>query len=266
VEKLESVAVIPGGTRGIGRACARALARRGDLVVIAARTYSDLENIVGIIRDEGGRAHAIRTDLSHQAEVEALFQEVDKRFGGARWLVNCAAVVGPLRPLIWVDPRDWSQTLAINLTGAYLCCRYAAPGMMRRGGAGIVNITSGLAQRVLIPFGAYSVSKAGVDILTRYLAVELGPWGIRVNAISPGVVDTSMQEEIRSKDPREIGVEIHRHFVELKERGQLRPPDEVAHLVLYLTSPASAHLNGKIGGLADYAAMGWPRPPETPRV
>lgn len=265
MEGLESVAVVTGGTRGIGRACVRALARRGDTVVIAARTYRDLENMVRIIRDEGGRAHAIRTDLSCQADVEALFREVDERFRGASWLVNCAAVVGPLQPLIRVDPGDWSQTLAINLTGTYLCCRYAAPGMIRRGGGGIVNITSGLAQRVLTPFGAYSVSKAGVDILTRYLAQELGPLGIRVNAISPGVVDTSMQEEIRSKDPREIGVEIHRHFVELKERGQLRPPEEVAHLVLYLTSPASAHLNGQIGRLADYAAMGWQPRPETPR-
>jgi len=262
MDKQKSVAVITGATRGIGRACAIALARRGDAVVIAARTPEDLEHTVMLIRAEGGHVHAVQTDISRQAEVKALFQEVDERFGGASWLVNSAAVIGPLQHLTLTTPDDWEQTLAINLTGTYLCCRYAVPGMLCRGGGGIVNITSGLAQRVIIPFGAYSVSKAGVDILTRYLAEELGTSGIRVNAISPGVVDTSMQEEIRSKDPREIGMETHRHFMEYKERGKLRHPEEIAHLVAFLTSPASAHLNGQIGGLADYAEMGW-RPPPT---
>ncbi len=263
MEDQESVAVVTGGTRGIGRACALALAHRADIVVIAARTQKDLENIVGRIQEQGGRAHAIRTDLSCASDVIALFQEVDEQFGGVRWLVNCAAVLGPMKPLIRVDLEDWNQTLAINLTGTYLCCRYAVPGMIRRGGGAIVNITSGLALRVLTPLGVYSVSKAGVDILTRYLAEELGPSGIRVNAVSPGVVDTSMQEEIRAKDPLQIGEEIHRHFVQLKEKGQLRPPEEVAQLVLFLTSPASNHLNGQIGRLADYTTMGWSAPLET---
>ncbi|MBW2148182.1 MAG: SDR family oxidoreductase [Deltaproteobacteria bacterium] len=264
MENQESVAVVAGGTRGIGRACALALARRGDKVVIAARTQENLENIVRRIQEEGGRAHAIRADLSLPSDVMALFREVDERFGGVRWLVNCAAALGPLKPLIGVDPEEWNQTMAINLTGTYLCCRYAAPGMIRRGGGSIVNVTSGLALRVLSPFGVYSVSKAGVNILTRYLAEELGPSGIRVNAISPGVVDTSMQEEIRTKDPLEIGEEVHRRFVNLKESGQLRPPDDVAQLVLFLTSAESNHLNGQIGRLSDYVAMGWQAPPEIP--
>jgi NAD(P)-dependent dehydrogenase (short-subunit alcohol dehydrogenase family) len=260
MEDHENVAVITGGSRGIGRACAMALASRGDTVVIAARTHKDLEDIAGIIRAKGQRSHAVRTDLSRHSDVEALFHEVDERFGGARWLVNCAAVIGPMQPLTRVAPEDWSKTLAVNLTGTYLCCHYAVPGMIKRGGGAIVNITSGLARRVLSPFGAYSVSKAGVDILTRYLAEEIAPYGIRVNAISPGVVDTSMQQEIRAKDPGEIGFEVHRRFIEMKERGELRPPEEVAHLVAFLTSSASAHLNGQIGRLADYAAMGWQPP------
>ena len=256
------VTVITGGSKGIGRACALALARRGDTVVIAARGRDDLDATAELICSEGGSVQAMQVDISIAAQVQALFEKIDQLFGGLRWLVNCAAVLGPLRPLTEVSIEAWSQTLAINLTGTYLCCGYAARAMARLGGGAIVNFTSGLARSVLTPFGAYSVSKAGVDILTRYLAAEMASLGIRVNAVSPGLIDTPMQAHIRSKDPALIGEEVHQRFVRFKEEGQLKSPDDVAQLVAFLTSPASSHINGKIGGPSDYAALGWLRAAE----
>ena len=129
--------------------------------------------------------------------------------------------------------------------------------MVRRGCGKIINIASGLGQMPFPRFCAYAVSKAGLIQLTRSLSEKLKPHNIQVNAIDPGVMDTAMQEQIRSMGPEPLGQSLHRHFVAYKEENNLRDPDSVAPLTVFLASAAADHLTGHFGGLEYYKRFGW---------
>jgi 3-oxoacyl-[acyl-carrier protein] reductase len=180
-----------------------------------------------------------------------------ERFSGVDVLVNNAAVIGPSRFLEDADFEAWEKTIDINLNGAFFCARAVVPAMARQGGGKIISISSGLGQMPFPRFCAYSVSKAGIIQLTRSLSEELKGMNIQVNAIDPGVMDTSMQEQIRALGPSVLGRSIHEHFVEYKETGHLKDPAEVAALAVFLASDEADHLNGYNGTLSDYAALGW---------
>jgi NAD(P)-dependent dehydrogenase (short-subunit alcohol dehydrogenase family) len=211
------LAVVTGASRGIGAATAQALASAGARVALAARDRPALEGVAQEIRDRGGEASTVPTDVAEPADVEALFAAVG-RSGPVAALV-CAAAVLTSAPFEETTPEAWQRTLAVNLTGSFLCCR-AAFAAMRDGGAGrIVNIASlsGVYATEKFPgLAAYNVSKYGVIGLTEAIAVEGKPHGISAICLSPGAVDTQM---LRAANP--------------ELRAGLRPAD-VAQLIVAL--------------------------------
>jgi NAD(P)-dependent dehydrogenase (short-subunit alcohol dehydrogenase family) len=211
------LALVTGASRGIGAASAAALAGAGARVLLAARDGEAIEGVAQAIRDNGGDARAVPTDVSRPEDVEALFA-VAEDWGSVSALV-CAAAVLASAPFEQTTSEIWEHTLAVNLTGAFLCCR-AAFGAMRAAGEGrIVNIASlsGVYATEKFPgLAAYNVSKYGVIGLTEAIAVEGKPLGISAICLSPGAVDTQM---LRQANP------------------ELRPgltPDDVAQLIVTL--------------------------------
>ena len=187
------VAVVTGASRGIGRATAEAMAQAGAHVVIAARDRAALEKVCGGIREADGEATPVPTDVSRAGDVDALFA-VAERIGRPTALV-CAAGVLTRVPFEETTPETWEETLGVNLTGSFLCCRAAFAAMRRAGEGRIVNIASlsGIyGTEKFAGLAAYNVSKYGVVGLTEALAVEGRAHGITAVCLSPGAVDTAM--------------------------------------------------------------------------
>jgi len=187
------LAVVTGASRGIGAATAEALAAAGARVVLAARDRAALDGVAGRIRDAGGEATAVPTDVGRASDVERLFAEV-QAIGPLAALVCAAAVLTPAR-LTQTTAEIWDETLRVNLTGTFLCCREAIAAMRAGGEGRIVNIASlsGVYATEKFPgLAAYNVSKYGVVGLTEAIAVEGKELGISAICVSPGAVDTEM--------------------------------------------------------------------------
>jgi 3-oxoacyl-[acyl-carrier protein] reductase len=251
------IALITGAGRGLGKATAVAMAKEGVSVAVLSRTKSELEETATLVEKEGGKALVLPVDVSDENAVRAAVERTVSDLGAIHILVNCAAIVGPAAPVHEVDPDDWDRTLAINLNGIRQLCQEAIPHLIEGGGGRIINVTSGLAQIAMPLFGAYSVSKAGVNHMTRIMAEELRGFDIQVNGLDPGIMDTKMQEEIREMGPEVLGKTLHAQFVSFKETGHLRPPEEVARLAIFLVSVHSMGITGEIGGAAEYRDFGY---------
>jgi NAD(P)-dependent dehydrogenase (short-subunit alcohol dehydrogenase family) len=224
------VAVVTGASRGIGAATAEAIAAAGAHVVLAARDREALAGVAGRIRDAGGEATPVPADISHAQEVERLFA-VAAQVGtpGPPAALVCAAAVLESVPFAETTPEIWEETLRVNLTGCFLCCRAAFTAMRRSGEGRIVNIgsLSGVYATEKFPgLAAYNVSKYGVIGLTEAIAVEGRPHGISAICVSPGAVDTEM---LRRANPA--------------LRPGLTPPD-VAKLILALLDSPLAPASG----------------------
>ena len=221
------LAVVTGASRGIGAATAEAIAATGARVVLAARDREALDGVVGRICDAGGEARAVQTDVSSAADVKRLFDAVHA--DGPLAALICAAAVLTSVPFEETTPEIWDETLGVNLTGAFLCCRSAFAAMHAGGGGRIVNIASlsGVYATEKFPgLAAYNVSKFGVIGLTEAIAVEGKPHGISAICVSPGAVDTDM---LRRANP------------------ELRPgltPDQVAALIVALIDSPLAPASG----------------------
>lgn len=215
------VALISGGGRGIGRAIAIAFAGAGAEVCCAARTRSEIEAVAGEIKAAGGQALAVTTDVADLASVQKAVDETAARFGGLDILVINAGVSPQRSEVAESDPAAWSQTIAINLTGAYHCAKAAIPYLKARGGGKIIAIGSGMGRRGAPGSSAYSVSKAGLWMLTRVLGQELRADNISVNELIPGPVNTAMMPASGS-----------RTF----DGEWFKEPEEVVPLALFLAS------------------------------
>ena len=206
------VALITGGGRGIGRAIAIAFAGAGAAVCCAARTRSEIEAAAAEIETAGGQALAVTTDVADLASVQKAVDETAARFGGLDILVINAGVSPKKSEVAESDPVVWSKTVAINLTGAYHCAKAAIPYLKARGGGKIITIGSGMGRRGAPGSSAYSVSKAGLWMLTRLLGQELRADNISVNELIPGPVNTAMMPASGSstfdgewfKEPEEV--------------------------------------------------------------
>ena len=250
----DQVAVVTGGGRGIGRAAAILLARAGAAVCVTARTAEEIERTAQLIRGEGGRALAMPADVSEWAAVERLAAAVGQDLGPVDILVANAGVIDPVGDTWEVRPEDWADNVGVNLTGVFYAIRAFLPTMVARRGGVVILVSSGAARHPVPGWSAYCAAKAGVDHLARTLAAEVDQRDlpIRVHAMVPGVVDTSMQERVRGVSrARFASVDRYRAY---HERGVLRPPEEPGAVIWWLATPMASDLHGQVVNI-DSAAV-----------
>ncbi|HHX63407.1 MAG TPA: SDR family oxidoreductase [Chloroflexi bacterium] len=234
-------ALITGGAGGIGRACAELLARAGARIVIADIDESGAQKVAA---DLGGEA--VRCDLADPTDVQAMGDEVRSLVGHVDILINNTSIFSYKPGIGSISIDEWDQVLDVNLRGAFLVCREFVEGMKARGSGKIVNFSSLAARVGGIEAGMhYSVSKAGLIGLTRTLAKEVGPYGVNVNAIAPGIITTDpVARQIAGRE------ESYTAQIPLRRLGR---PEDVARVVLFLASPLSDYVTGVVldinGGL-----------------
>jgi enoyl-[acyl-carrier protein] reductase III len=234
------IALVTGSSRGIGRAIALRLARGGaDIVVNFFRNRAAAEATAEQIRELGRRAFVVKAHVGDEGKVEALFAAAAEQAGGLDILV-CNAASGFLRPAMEQEIRGWDWTLDINARALLLCAQRAAPLMGARGGGAIVSLSSLGSRRVLPNYVAVGVSKAAVETLTRYLAVELAPQNIVVNAVSGGIIDTDALKHFP-----EGGAAMLEAGQRRTPAGRLVQPDDIAEVVAFLCSPAARMIRGQ---------------------
>jgi NADP-dependent 3-hydroxy acid dehydrogenase YdfG len=195
-------AIVTGAGRGIGRAIARGLAAEGAMVVLAARSRADLAAVAAEIREAGGRALAVPTDVTQDAAVEALVEQAMAPANRVDILVTSAGAAA-FGPLVDTKPADWDAMLALNLRAAIVCCHAVLPAMIRQRSGTIVNLSSIASRRALPGSAVYTASKAGLEAFSRVLAEELRPHGVRVGVLVPGAVDTPIWDAMGSTPPRD---------------------------------------------------------------
>jgi NAD(P)-dependent dehydrogenase (short-subunit alcohol dehydrogenase family) len=241
------VALITGAGRGIGRAIALAYAAAGAKVALAARTTSELEEVVGAIRGAQGTALSLPADLGDRATPRKLVAEVEQGLGPVEILVNNAGVGSSSnpRPVVEFDDDFWDLSLAVNLTAPYLLCKAVLPGMLRRRFGRIITIASINGKIGSLHGAAYAASKHGALGLTRSLALEVAGEGITVNAICPGPVHTLMNDRRIEYDAQRRGLPLKQLEAGLTPLGRRLEPEEIAPLAVYLASDAAAAVTGQ---------------------
>jgi len=245
----DRVAIITGGGRGIGRAIAKRFVSEGASVVLAATGREGLEETAAEVRAAGGRALVQTTDVADEASVARMVAATMKEFGRLDVLVNNAGVSGPTANVVEIERADWDRTLAVNVTGAFLCSKHAVPHMIARRGGRVINITSiaGLIGYALR--SPYAVSKWGMIALTRSLALEVGEHGITVNAIAPGAVRGERVETVIRTRAAKLGKapeDVEREFfIEPTALKRMVGVEDIAATALHLASDDAANITGE---------------------
>lgn len=231
----DKVAIITGASSGIGRATALLFAAEGASLVLNARGSQALDEVVGLVRRKGGIAHAVPGDVALAETHEALVDAAVSRLGGLDITVNNAGAVGPIKPLADVTLPEWQETLAANLTSAFLAARLQIPAMLERGSGALVFVSTFVGTSVGIPgMGAYAASKAGIMGLVKGITADYGSRNIRANALLPGGTDTPMAGDRAQKD---WAAGLHA----LKRIAQ---PEEIAQAALFLAGPMASFVAG----------------------
>ncbi len=235
------VVIITGGGSGIGAATARKMAREGAKVALADVHPGNLTNMENELTKAGFPCLALQVNVAEEDRVKEMVDRTRDFFGGIDMLVNNAGISpkhqGKKQNLWEMSVAEWDQVMAVNIRGAFLCSRFAVPEMIRRGGGAIVNVSSQAAKAgSLITGGHYVISKAGVVGLTKILAREAAEYGIRVNAVAPGRIDTPMIWDV----PPEVNEQVRKN-IPLKRLGK---PEEVAEGILFLLSESSSFITG----------------------
>ncbi len=237
-ELRDRVAVVTGGSEGIGAATARLFARNGARVVINGRTASKAERLAADINADSGRAVAVAGDCAVVADVERLRDATLKAFGTVDIVVACAGGFGKYTPLKDITPEEWDHVMAQNLTSTFLTTRAFLPALLERRSGCIITISSNAGRLVDAPLTApYSVAKAAIVHFTRYAARELAPHGIRVNCVAPGTATTPRVERILTD-------EMRGRILALTPMGRLGTPEDSANAILFLASEGAAYLTG----------------------
>jgi NAD(P)-dependent dehydrogenase (short-subunit alcohol dehydrogenase family) len=246
VKKLQGrVALVTGGGRGIGAAIALAFASEGASLMIASRTPSELDGVTSRCRSLGVDCSPSVTDVSSRTDVQQLVRATLDTYGRIDVLVNAAGVYGPIGTVAEVDVDDWERAIRVNLMGTVYACHYTVPAMAARKSGSIINFSGGGATAPLPRFSAYGVSKAAVVRLSETLAEEVIADGIRVNAIAPGAIDTTLQDEVIKAGQR--AGPLYKRIVALRESGAGGTPVEVpANLAVFLASDDSVGLTGRL--------------------
>lgn len=237
--RLENkVAIVTGSSLGIGRAIALAFAKEGASVVVNYRSHpEEAEEVVGQIKDSGGRAVSVRADVSEPDDMKGLVGGAAREFGRLDVMVNNAGMERKM-PFLETPLEVWEQTISVNLTGTFLGCQEAAKRMVEQGTPGrIINISSVHEDRPMPTNSPYCAAKGGIRMLMRTIAVELAPHDITVNNIAPGAIQTPINKNL--EDPEQM-----KELLSDIPLGRIGQPEDVAHLAVYLASDAAAYVTG----------------------
>jgi NAD(P)-dependent dehydrogenase (short-subunit alcohol dehydrogenase family) len=237
------VAVVTGAASGIGEATAIAFAQEGAGVVIVDTDREQGEVVAKKIEEQGGDVLVVPADVARENEVQGMVEDVTARWGRLDILVNNAGIY--YQADVVDTPSDvWNDVLAVNLSGAVLCTKYAVPAMIRGGGGAVINVASEAGLVGIKGQVAYNVSKGGMIALTRSCAVDLAGQGVRVNCVCPGTSDTPLVHEAvnRASDP----AAARRALEEVRPLNRLGKPEEIAAAILYLASSEAGYATGAI--------------------
>jgi NAD(P)-dependent dehydrogenase (short-subunit alcohol dehydrogenase family) len=233
------VALVTGGASGIGRAAAMAFAREGAKVTVADYAVEGGERTVEAIKEAGGQAIFVKADVSRSQEVKAMVHKTVEAYGRIDCAFNNAGVEGRIAPTADCEEEDWERTIAINLTGVWLCMKHEIPQMLKQGGGSIVNTASALGMVGIEGFAPYCASKGGVIQLTRTAGLEYAKKGIRINAVCPGGISTPMMERLIDGRP-----DYSEAVLAAEPVGRLGKPEEIAEAVLWLSGGAASFVTG----------------------
>ena len=236
--------LVTAGADGIGLEITRAFAQAGASVLVCDVQGASLERLAA----ELPAVHGCRADVSGEADVAALFEAVDRTLGGLDVLVNNAGVAGPTGGVETLALADWERTLAVNITGQFLCTRLAVPRLRRGNNAAIVNLSSAAGHLGMPGRSVYSASKWAVIGFTKSLALELGADGIRVNAILPGAVDGPRIRAVIAAKAEALGKrleEVTRAYTSQAALGRMVTARDIANMVLFASSDLAANVTGQ---------------------
>ena len=233
------VAIITGGTSGIGRDTAVLFAEAGAKVVVAGRREAEGNETVELIRKAGGVGLFVQTDVSKARDIEALVRRSVEKFGRVDTAFNNAGIEGNWRPIVEQSEEEWDHVININLKGVWLCVKHEIQQMLKQGGGGTIVNMSSVAGLMGAPAAApYCASKHGVIGLTRTAALEYAKQKIRVNAVCPAVIETPMEQRLFGEP------EAHKYALSMHPIGRLGTPREIAEAVLWLCSEKSSFMTG----------------------
>jgi len=236
-ERLEGGAfVVTGASRGIGRAIALDLARRGASVVLVAKKRAGLEAVLDIIEGFGGQAVAVDVDLGDHEKLVAVADAIGQLHPQINGLVNAAAALGPMTALEWTDLANWRRVIDVNLTGTFAMTRVLMPLLRKAPWASIVNLSAAQGRQGRAWWGAYSAAKFGVESLTQTWAQELEKTEVRINAVDPGPTQTDMRQRA--------------YPGEMPDRNP--PPEQILPIFRFLLSPASRGVTGRALNARDF--------------
>ena len=234
----DKVALVTGGSSGIGRSAALAFAKEGAKVVVADVLVAEGEETVQMIKQTGGQAIFVKTDVTRPDEVEKLIQKTVEAYGRLDCAFNNAGISGDVTPLTECTEENWDRVVNLDLKGVWLCMKYEIPQMTKQGGGAIVNTASiaGLTGQGNI---AYTASKHGVVGMTRTAALEFAQSGIRVNCVCPAAIYTPMVQKLIDTGPQ-----MEQFLKDMQPMGRIGQPEEVAQAVIWLCSDAASFVTG----------------------
>jgi NAD(P)-dependent dehydrogenase (short-subunit alcohol dehydrogenase family) len=237
----DKVTIITGAGGGMGRVAAQLFAKEGARVVVAEYSEPAGRDTVAMVEAEGGTATYVKADVSKEADAKAMVDHALATYGRVDVLYNNAGIMPEAdHSVIDTDVATWDQVMAVNVRGPFLGCKYAIPAMITGGGGSIINVASFVAiLGCSVPQDAYTASKGAILSLTRSLAVQFGPNGIRTNAICPGPIETPLLMDWLLKDEAAKNLRLARN-----PTGRFGKPEEIVFMALYLASDESRFTNG----------------------